>query len=123
MIPFSRTRDVIMTYAVCAGDKDNHKMVLHVAMPLHLMAVICLMLGPVETLRSAWLILSESRPVAAEYGKKDDRSSRTESMSLLVRWGVYGLLTLTCAWILWVGVKSHPFLLADNRYCAIMDVV
>lgn len=109
----------------CAGDKDNHKMVLHAAMPLHLMAMICLILGPFEVLHTLWNLLihdgtcfSSSAMVKAKGEMQSDSSYTQKSKLILSRsswWGMFFVVTVLCGLVLWKGCMSHPFLLADNR--------
>jgi hypothetical protein len=102
-------------------------------MPLHLMAAICVILGPYEVFRTAWdILISDMAPGAVTDAitakKSDDSSAGNESgrqqqqqqqqqiaVSRSARWGIFILGTAVCGIVLWKGCKSHPFLLADNR--------
>lgn len=107
------------------GDKDNHKMVLHAAMPLHLMIAICVALGPLEVVKSAWNILTVSSaspkhhsdsPNITQGSSNEKEPPHQVTISLSVRWALFAILCAISAACLYWGCKSHPFLLADNRY-------
>jgi alpha-1,2-glucosyltransferase len=93
---------------IVVGDKDNHRMVVHAAMPLHLGMAISLLLGPWEMIvgilelakASITVLQSKSFPIL-------------EKMKLVLL--VLVAFSAVSAVLFW-GCLPHPFLEADNRF-------
>lgn len=99
---------------VVVGDKDHHRLVLHPAMPLHLVMATALLLGPREMLQGGKGLLAEAvdllRAPPAECSRRM-KAGRVLA-GCLVCAGVCATMHLGCL--------SHPFLEADNRSAAVV---
>ena len=100
---------------IVVGDKDNHRMVLHLAMPLHLMLAVALLLGPQALLLSAGELAAEANTwlwslrtgVSSSATISTKKNRKNLFCMCLVFCGVSGAI--------YGGCLSHPFLEADNR--------
>lgn len=92
---------------IVVGDKDNHRMVLHAAMPLHLLPAISLLIGPGDFMACAWQLATEARTLL-----------QSESIPILQktkRFFSAALVLCSVTAVLQWGCLPHPFLEADNR--------
>ena len=80
----------------------HRKMVLHGAMPLHLIGFLCLSLGPLEPYSNARRLLTSL-------------STMTSQSHLARLLAVFSAMCLVFSRILYFGTLSHAFLLSDNR--------
>jgi alpha-1,2-glucosyltransferase len=114
--------------SVVVGDKDNHQITLHPAMPLHMLgnalltqycyihsnhynAVTCsVFISPL--IASDFLNLFKS----IKENKIKDILQFPSSMTMLRTIVFHGIGMLLVSLMLVYGSKSHPFLLADNRH-------
>jgi hypothetical protein len=91
---------------IVVGDKDNHRLVLHAAMPLHAVLVVALLMGPKELLVTAQELFLETRTML--WGA----TSTVKKVKFILLRSLF-LAAVTA--ILYWGCLSHPFLQADNR--------
>ena len=92
---------------IVVGDKDNHRMVLHFAMPVHLFMIISLLLGPKEVIASVL-------EVSVYYKNQLLSSTTTNRRKVFLLLQLIAVSGIVCL-VLYKGCLSHPFLEADNR--------
>ena len=86
----------IMNKSIVLGDKNNHKMTIHLGMILHFFVITFLLLFPY---------------LACKYSLKILRKEiKLEIFKIRHFLGI-----LVCSFILLYSCHAHPFLLADNR--------
>jgi hypothetical protein len=101
---------IMMVMIVVLGDKDHHKPVLHLAMLPHMLSLSCLLLTPDMLLHHHHHHLQWQRNRRNRLSSAD-ATKRVSFTSLAL--GVAVIIIIAAS--LLFGVKSHPFLLADNR--------
>lgn len=85
-----------------SGDKEHHEAVVHLAMPLHMLACLALVTGPIDLGLGLQKIVNEFC-----LGGMKTLAWRILIAALLVGGVGYCLL---------YGCMDHEFLLADNRF-------
>lgn len=90
---------VIWNGGITLGDKEHHKPVIHLAMPLHMLTVASL----VTTLPDVIQLLINS--------------NLHEIKNIIFKFHIYDMLGIVIVFIILIcGMKDHPFLLSDNRH-------
>lgn len=103
-----------------AGDKENHRPVLHFAMPAHALLLISAILAPAIIYELYTTSTTTTNSSTSSDKKPDQVSPDTTGQKGLFRtswhsWCVYMSIGLWAAWALVRSSHSHPFLLSDNR--------
>ena len=101
---------VIYNGSIVVGDKENHKPVLHFAMPIHLLAISGLF-----TLNRLFLRNNKnSKIIVNNSNNKVNKVSNSliKKIQFLLSHLIGVSIVTSC---LYYGSLSHPFLLADNR--------
>jgi alpha-1,2-glucosyltransferase len=91
---------VYINGSIVLGDKSNHIVTIHPAMILHTFLFIVIAMGPISGISILFKNMNHLNPI-----------SWSLSFCFLI-----GGFIIFVAGVLYYGVQSHPFLLADNRH-------
>ena len=99
------------------GDKEHHEPIIHMAMPLHMCVVAFFVFIPDYIISSYRNSFGLEPQTTLQHSNNEKKNGTTAPISIRM-WDICGHLVgwAVVACTLVYGVKSHPFLLADNRF-------
>lgn len=104
---------VIFNGSIVVGDKEHHEPVFHIAMLLHMLFVTGLLVSPDLLFHSLKLLMTKT-----DTTRNKNKSSFNPIINFFFNFNAWlyllGAFVITATLV--YGVKSHPFLLADNRH-------